>query len=223
MKCPYCAVNIHFEATGESVIRDGENPEDTACLMHGFCPHCERLIVLLEHGTYAQGNGYSETVENVHTREILYPKACAREPLPAEVPEECRKDFVEAASVLAISPKASAAISRRLLQQLLQGHFKITAGSLAHEIQAFVVLPDIPSHLSEAVDAVRNVGNLAAHPLKDQNTGAIVDVEPGEAEWLLDVLEAVFDFAFVQPKRLQERKKQLNAKLASLGKPPMRV
>ena len=50
----------------------------------------------------------------------------------------------------------------------------------------------------------------------------IVEVEPGEADWLLDVLEALFDFAFVQPKRLEERKRMLNAKLKALGKPRMK-
>ena len=76
--------------------------------------------------------------------------------------------------------------------------------------------------MTDAVDAIRNVGNFAAHPLKDTNTGQIVDVEPGEAEWLLEVLEALFDFTFVQPKRLDERKKKLNEKLQALGKPPMK-
>ncbi len=49
-----------------------------------------------------------------------------------------------------------------------------------------------------------------------------MDVEPGEAEWLLEVLEALFDFAFVQPKKLEERKKKLNKKLQDLGKPQMK-
>jgi hypothetical protein len=76
--------------------------------------------------------------------------------------------------------------------------------------------------LNDAIDAIRNVGNFAAHPLKDTNTGEIVEVEPGEAEWLIEVLEALFDFTFVQPKRLEERRKKLNAKLTTLGKPPMK-
>jgi hypothetical protein len=68
----------------------------------------------------------------------------------------------------------------------------------------------------------RNVGNFAAHPLKDTNTGEIVEVDPGEAEWLLDVNESLFDFVFVQPKRLQAGKIQLNEKLKSIGKPAMK-
>ena len=70
--------------------------------------------------------------------------------------------------------------------------------------------------------AIRNIGNFGAHPVKDANTGEIVDVEPGEAEWLLDVLESLFDSAFVQPKRLEEREQKLNDKLQQIGKPPMK-
>ncbi|MFC3769467.1 hypothetical protein [Paenibacillus sp. GCM10012303] len=51
-----------------------------------------------------------------------------------------------------------------------------------------------------------------------------MDIEEGEAEWLLDVLEAVFDLTFVQPIMLEERKEKLNklnAKLRELGKEKM--
>jgi hypothetical protein len=76
--------------------------------------------------------------------------------------------------------------------------------------------------LTESIDAIRNVGNLAAHPIKNTNTGVIVEVEPGEAEWLLDVLETLFDFAFIQPERLRVRKAKLNVKLAEAGKTAMK-
>ncbi|MEM9535041.1 MAG: DUF4145 domain-containing protein [Cyanobacteria bacterium P01_A01_bin.3] len=139
-----------------------------------------------------------------------------------EIPKNYRKDFSEAEAVLSASPKASAAISRRLLQDVLRKDFKLKGSSLAKEITDFLTLPGIPSYLTDAVDAVRNVGNIAAHPTSNVNTGQIVDVEPGEAEWLLEVLESLFDFKFVQPARLVARKNKLNSKLASAGKQPMK-
>ena len=54
----------------------------------------------------------------------------------------------------------------------------------------------IAGGIMKAVDAIRNIGNFAAHPLKDMTTGIIANVEPGEAEWSLDVLEALFDFVY---------------------------
>ena len=49
------------------------------------------------------------------------------------------------------------------------------------------------------LDAVRNIGNFAAHPIKSLGSGEIMDVEPGEAEWSLDVLKELFGFYFVRP------------------------
>ncbi|MCH7557665.1 MAG: DUF4145 domain-containing protein [Planctomycetes bacterium] len=95
-------------------------------------------------------------------------------------------------------------------------------GAKVAEIEEFVKRSEIPSHLTKSVDAIRNIGNFAAHPLKDINTGEIVDVEPGEAEWLIEVLFALLDFTFVQPKLLKDRKKKLNEKLKRLGKPTMK-
>ncbi len=161
------------------------------------------------------------SLSEIHSEEFLYPKFTTRSMEP-EVPERYRRDFAEACSVLSLSPKASAALSRRLLQDIIRQDFKITHPNLAQEIEAFINLKDVPSYLAQAVDAVRNIGNFAAHPLKDTNTGEVVEVEMGEAEWLLDVLEALFDFAFVQPKRLAERKRNLNEKLKAVGKPPMK-
>lgn len=55
------------------------------------------------------------------------------------------------------------------------------------------VLPRLPTSIGHNVDAIRQIGNFAAHALKSTSTGTIVDVEDGEAEWSLDVLEELFD------------------------------
>jgi hypothetical protein len=65
-------------------------------------------------------------------------------------------------------------------------------------------------------------GRPSAPCQRNEASGEIVDVEPGEAEWTLDVLEGLFDFFIVQPKRLAAKKAALNVKLAGLGKPGMK-
>ncbi|MCY6492452.1 DUF4145 domain-containing protein [Leptolyngbya sp. GGD] len=223
MKCPHCNTGINLEIEYSNVWEFNEPEQEGMgyCVNCGHCPECEELIVLLEHGKYTLSSGGYTSIDLVHFQELIYPKYSVRHAEP-EVPERYRKDFAEACSVLSLSPKASAALSRRILQDILRENFKIKHANLANEIDEFISLKDVPSYLSQAVDAIRNVGNFAAHPLKDTNTGEVVDVEPGEAEWLLDVLEALFDFAFVQPQRLAEKTKNLNEKLKALGKPPMK-
>jgi len=63
---------------------------------------------------------------------------------------------------------------------------------------------------------------FASHPIKSTQTGLILDVEPGEAEWTLDVLEELFDFYFVLPATIQKKKDAFNKKLQEAGKPPMK-
>src|SRR5262249_15004569 len=52
----------------------------------------------------------------------VYPIGAARGPVSTEVPSEIAKDYIEACNVLPISTKASAALSRRCLQNMLHAH-----------------------------------------------------------------------------------------------------
>ena len=54
------------------------------------------------------------------------------------------------------------------------------------------------------------------------NTPVDPAVQPGESEWNLDVLEALFDFYFVQPELLKQKRAALDAKLNEAGKPKMK-
>ena len=120
------------------------------------------------------------------------------------------------------SEKASAALSRRCLQNLLREKAGTQAKDLAKQIQEVLDSGKLPSHLGEAIDAVRAIGNFAAHPVKNTSTREVIDVEPGEAEWLLNTLEGLFDFYFVQPARLAKKRDALNKKLKDAGKPPLK-
>ena len=157
-----------------------------------------------------------------HSSIMVRPRGSSRPPCPLEVPKGIAEDYNEACLVLPDSPKASAALSRRALQHLLRETVKVKHQDLAKEIQEVLDSKQLPSYIAEIVDAVRNTGNFAAHPLKSTSTGEILPVEPGEAEWNLDVLEALFDFYYVQPDKIQKKKMALNQKLIDAGKPPMK-
>jgi hypothetical protein len=156
------------------------------------------------------------------TSRTVRPKAVARVPLSTDVPEAYAADYREACNVLVDSPKASAALSRRCLQHLLREKAQVKPSDLYNEIQELLDRGSLPSHIADSVDAVRNIGNFASHPIKSRASGEIVPVEPGEAEWNLDVLESLFDFYFVGPARTQARKDALNKKLADAGKPTLK-
>ncbi len=108
------------------------------------------------------------------------------------------------------------------MQHILRDKLKIKKSDLAKEIQEVIDNALLPADLLESIDAIRNIGNFAAHPIKSQSSGEIVDVEPGEAEWNLDVLEMLFDYLFVRPEIVKKKKLALNAKLSDAGKPNMK-
>lgn len=124
--------------------------------------------------------------------------------------------------MLSDSPKASAALSRRCLQNVLREAAKVKPGDLYNEIQEVLDRGTLPSQIAEGLDAVRAIGNFGAHPIKSQHTGEVMPVEPGEADWNLDIIESLFDFYYVQPALLQAKKEALNKKLGEAKKPPIR-
>lgn len=223
--CPHSRVSVRFELVELKRGGGSFGQHDRVCYStqsgHRLyvdaagCPACGRVILTaLASGRPGAGD---ETLDVQ-----LWPDAMAR-PVPPEVEVEASSlasDFREAVSVFSRSKKASAALSRRCLQFVLLNKGGVTERDLAKQIDQ--VLPSLPSSLAANVDAVRQVGNFAAHPLKARSSGEIVDVEEGEAEWLLDVLEELFDFYYVAPARASAKRTALNAKLATLGKPPLK-
>lgn len=107
---------------------------------------------------------------------------------PDYIPEQILQDYKEAKLIVNISPKASATISRRCLQTMIRDFWAIKGEkSLHHEIEA--IKDKIDTNMYDAIMALKSIGNIGAHPEKDINI--IVDVEPGEAEelvWLIETL-----------------------------------
>lgn len=219
--CPHCGTAARFEAVvasaGQfSLLHVHTLSKRAAAFYFCGCPSCGELIASIQHATVK---------ENwlANHEELIYPTGAVH-PIPPEVDEtapQIASDFREAIAVLAKSPKASATLSRRCLQHILESKAGARRGTLDQQISD--VLASLPQHLAENLDAVRTVGNFAAHPTKSTNTAEIVDVEPGEAEWLIEVLDGLFDFYFVAPARNAKRRELLNEKLAGIGKPRLKL
>jgi hypothetical protein len=215
MKCPHCHTAFHDK---ESTINVGNDAEGSWRIIKSECPECHKCILFLESYELVGINTPGKTL----SRTIIRPKGSSQLPAPLGVPPEIAEDYNEACVVLPDSPKASAALSRRCLQNLLRSAAQVKQGDLAKEIQQVLDSDALPTYLAESIDAIRNIGNFAAHPNKSLQSGEIIPVEPGEAEWNLDVLEELFDFYYVKPAVIAKKRAELDSKLAAAGKPPMK-
>ena len=216
MKCPHCLDNFHDSETYTFVGRDVDGYWSVSKRQ---CSSCGKLVLYL---TLSEQWLNSKQPNFILEQRLVRPRGSARAPCPPQVSPSIAEDYSEACIVLADSPKASAALSRRCLQHLLREKAGVNSGNLANEIQQVIDSGKLPSHLADSIDAIRNIGNFSAHPMKSSTTGEIVSIEPHEAEWNLDVLEALFDFYYVQPALIQAKRDALNKKLLDSGKPPMK-
>jgi hypothetical protein len=108
-----------------------------------------------------------------------------------------------------------------LLQHLLREKAGVKHASLMSEIDEIRGMKILPAGLADELHSIRHVGNFAAHPIKDAETEAVAEVEEGEAEWLLELLDELLDFFFVAPAKREVRRKALNEKLEAVGKRPL--
>lgn len=207
MQCPHCLLEIHDSSHEYSLSRHGYTAPFSVRV--DVCPSCKKYFCKFR-------------ADGEEVFRFVYPKVPSRKAIPKSVPADIARDYTEAVEVIASSAKASAALSRRCLQNILS-RAGYTSRDLVKQVKDFIEETDPrkapPSALIETVDAVRNFGNFSAHPIDDKTTLQVVDVDPEEAEWCLDILEEMFDHFFEKPAIAAEKKAKLNAKLAAAGRP----
>ena len=230
MKCPHCNTAFAEGFAYTQVVQYGQATSRTGQILAPAvawfaqvqrCPECQEAIIYLRKRQQAsQLQNQPAQTWPITFEGLAYPRSGSRS-IPSEVPSPYRDDFSEACKVLGESPKASAALSRRCLQAILRDKAGVTKKDLVDQIDEVIQAGKVPPHIQGELDAVRVIGNFAAHTTKSTATGEIIDVEPGEAEWNLDVLESLFEFYFVQPGLTDKRKAALNVKLKAAGKPEL--
>lgn len=224
MKCPHCGIHFHDNWEEQYVVRNGQNINWRYRTAYCPGPGCKKLTI-----EFGQPSTSGTTAGNWVWRQV-YPIGANRGPVPPEVRAEIAQDYIEACNVLLISPKASAALSRRCLENMLHEH-GYKARDLAKEIDLLLGETDpakvLPHKLRVTVDGIRHFGNFAAHPIDDKTSlrddkslREVIDVEPHEAEWCLEVIEDPFEFFYVGPEAAKAKKAALDAKLIAAGKPP---
>jgi hypothetical protein len=204
MQCPHC----HSEIEGKKhTFALGEDPEGSWQVSSTRCNVCERLIVEL---CAKDGCAYP-----------VRPLGSGRPRLAGDVPAEFESEYHTACEILAISPESSAAISRRLLQRFFAAQSGAESAELSELIRAGMDSAEMQPYLREALRTLVALAKLEPQSDKSLRPHALIPVQPGEAEWTLDVLQNLFEAHYVQPARLQRLQSALEEKVGPLAPPAL--
>jgi len=93
---------------------------------------------------------------------IVFPQNTIIEPANFDLPEDIIEDYNEAANVLNLSPRSSAALLRLAIQKLCK-HLGEPGKDINTDIKN-LVSKGLPPKVQEALDSVRVIGNESVHP-----------------------------------------------------------
>lgn len=209
--------NSHHEVrrleVGEAVI---EKPALQFTAIRCVNPECNELFLAATVGNaaYISRRGEWELTDEIQSWTLRPDSSSINQ--PDYIPAPLREDYYEACLIRDKSPKASATLSRRCLQGMIRDFCGISKARLIDEIKELRNLVNagnapkgVEAETIDAIDAIRGVGNIGAHMEKD--ISLIIDVDPGEAQALIELIELLFQDWYVARHK---REKRLEAVLA---------
>jgi hypothetical protein len=213
--CPYCRrdttiVDAQFSSDRHTFSNNNKLGDLWLNTNVFVCPNkdCREFAIVAElyNMDYNGFNGNARKIGQPILSWKLKPQSSAK-PYPEYIPNVIRKDYEEACLILNLSPKASATLSRRCMQGMIRNFWGVSKQRLVDEIEA---IQDLIDPLTwQAIETVRNIGNIGAHMEKDIDL--IIDVEPHEAELLIGLIETLFDDWYINRHRREEKLKGLIA------------
>ena len=212
--CDFCGQPTTITEPNQTV---DERPFTTNRSKHELCgisynaiacpnPQCRELTLHVGLHKFANDRfGYLKPHGTIRSWRLL-PESSAK-PQPNYIPKAIRDDYYEACRIRDLSAKASATLARRCLQGMIQDFWGIIKPTLKQQIDALKSEVDVPTW--NAIEAVREVGNIGAHMEKDVNL--IIDVEPEEAQLLIGLIETLLKEWYVVKHEREQRLKELQA------------
>ena len=219
-KCPYCSAHqVLLEArydTGKHRINaDASIHKETAFQYEvRVCANekCRKMLLtlrLVERQDIKDGLGTFNLGQAIKQWELM-PSPMTEKNLPdgIRIPDYVRENYVMANRLREISPAASAVHSRRALSGMLNNFCGLTRDRLIDQIEQLRALvnrgkaPQWADGL-EYIDLIRNTGNIGKHMAVGPHEMA--DVEPGEADKMIGLLEQLAEDWYAARQRRDNR------------------
>lgn len=150
--CPHCGVYASQQwslvmATGRRngllIKLDTFYSDELEDLVFSNCAHCKKISIWRE-------------------RSLLFPKNVPVEKPNDDLPDDIKKDYLEAASIFQDSPRGAAALLRLCIQKLCK-ELGEKGKNLNDDIRKLVE-KGLPADIVKAMDLLRVTGDNAVHP-----------------------------------------------------------
>ena len=163
-------------------------------------PECKRFSVITSLHHLEVSGKRTYTGKHIKTW-ALVPPSRARS-FRIAIPEHILQDYDEACLTLEMSPKVAAALARRCLSSMIRDYWQVQPGSLGDEFRQIRGTADPLTW--ETIESIRKSGLIGAH--MESEGAEILDVDPGEAELLINLVETLIEDWYVTR---EERRKRL--------------
>lgn len=152
--CPQC--DVYSKMTWSNLL---SNHSPKGGLIYSYfaalCDHCDKHSIWLA--------GYEQDTHNLMSTDMLHPSSTGI-PSPSEdMPNDVKKDYLEAASIYQKSPRGAVALLRLGLQKLCV-HLGGDGEKINADLAKLAENELVSKKLIRSADIIRIVGNNAVHP-----------------------------------------------------------
>lgn len=215
--CNFCSmaqtVSSNFSVEKIQIRNNGSKHKFTGAVITSVsCSNdsCKELTIIVSFNRATMHSSGQIFVSDEEIEVIGQRPSSLRLIQPNYIPAPIVQDYYEACDILKLSPKASATLSRRCLQGVIRDFCGISKPRLIEEIKELkkrigssTAPQGVTGDIVDAIDAVREIGNIGAHMEADINV--IIDVDPNEARSLLSLVELLFKEWYVARHDRQQR------------------
>lgn len=187
--CPHCGnsapqrlIQSHYNSECDA---DGQQTAPPEGYFVSVCDTCNGLLLYLAYGYVPEESDFLSS-------ELLWPDDAR---VPIDIPEEVGDIYREALKLRKLSPAAFAIHIRKALEAVCDEQ-RVPSGTLDSRLKKLSEMGSIPSVLGEMAFTIKDLGNIAAHDLK--NTISVFEVCCIE-----DYFRAILDYLYVMPAKLE--------------------